>query len=468
MQATIHKLLAILTLFAITSPLSADMITTESEAHSIGKEVAIYGYPLVMMDITKHRATYASSPGEYAAPINQFAHTRSYPSTSFNKIPSPSVDTLSSMAWLDLSDGPIVLHLPSIPERYFLVEVLDAWTNVIGALGPRSSGTAAQDFLICGPNFSDEVPPNMTKIVSATNMVWICGRIQCNGSFDYPGVIAIQNQFKLTPLKYIDQDYVPPTNVTMSDKIPGRGAPSDQIADMQAVYFFNRLSKLLQTNPPATCDAVMVEKMARLGMGTGKTFDLEDTPPAVERGLKRAFHEAIQNIASASCSTVASLNYWKMCVKNVGNYQADYLLRASYAFALLGANSTQDVIYAWTDSDSSGNWLTGTKNYLIQFPADSLPPVNAFWSITLYDEQNTLVTNSFANQAIRSYDEWLVVNDDGSLNILIQSTQPSDTNTNWLTAPRGKFTLVLRLYWPQDSAQNGSWIPPKVKCLLAE
>jgi len=466
-QASIKRLFALLSLASLTTCYANDPNPMfESQACRIGKEAVIYGYPLVMMDIAKGLATYATSPEDFRAPVNQFAHARSYPSTSFREIPHPDVDTLSSNAWLNLSNGPMVLHVPAVPERYYVINLVDAWTNVIGSIGPRTTGTSAQDFLICGPAFKDEVPPaNMIKIQSGTNMVWIRGRTQCYGPDDFRAVSQIQNQFTLTPLKYFGQDYTPPKTVPLANSIPSFQAPREQINEMLAVYFFDRFANLLQTNPPAPQDEAISQKLDQLGIAVGKKFYLQGTAPAVERGLKSAFKDAKETIATTARTTPTRMNYWNMCLTNVGKYGTDYLLRASTASVLLGANNPQDVIYAFTDSDYSGNWLNGSKNYVVHFSADTIPPVNAFWSLTLYNDFNCLVTTDINTQAIRSFDEWLVTNDDGSIDILIQKAAPKNQNTNWLVAPTGKFNLVLRLYWPQDKAINGSWIPPRVKCL---
>lgn len=437
----------------------------ESTANRLGKEAAIYAYPLVMMDIAQNLATYTTHPEDYKAPINQFAHARSYPTTSFRQSAHPNVDTLSSNAWLDLSDGPIVLHIPSIPERYYVMDLVDAWTNVIGSIGPRTTGTAAQDFLICGPGFTDEVPTNMIKMPSGTNTVWIRGRTQCYGPDDFSAVNQIQDQFTLTPLASVGQDYTPPTTVALPSSRPSFEPAREQINDMQAAYYFDRFSNLLQNDPPSSQDTAVVEKLGQLGIAVGKKFYTQGASPAIERGLKTAFKEAKERIESNVRTTASVLNYWNMCTTNVGNYGTDYLLRASTAYLLLGANNPKDIIYAYTDSDYNGNWLTGGKNYVVHFSANAIPPVNAFWSVTLYNDVGCLVTTAVNNQAIRSFDEWLVTNDDGSIDILIQQEPPKNENSNWLMAPTGKFNLVLRLYWPQDQALNGSWIPPMVKCL---
>ena len=221
-----------------------------AEVEKIAKEAYIFGYPLVLMDVTLQVGTACPSPTAMCAPINQFANAPAFPDHTFTDVVSPNADTLYSTAFLDLSKDPIVLSVPDTKGRYYLMPMLDAWTNVFASPGSRTTGTGKGDFAIVGPGFKGKLPAGLKKIESPTNLVWFIGRTQTNGKADYEAVHAIQKEYKLTPLSAWGKPYTPPTNVPVDPQI-SKAPPVEPVKKMSAPAFFARLNALMKENPPA-------------------------------------------------------------------------------------------------------------------------------------------------------------------------------------------------------------------------
>ena len=426
-------------------------VTCRAGSYEDAQEAYIFGYPLVLMDVTKEIATNVAVPDNYHAPINQFAHARQLPDADFRLFPSPRVDTLSSNAWLDLSKGAFVLHLPTIVQRFFVVEVLDGWSNVIASLSPKTTGSNAKDFLITGPNFKDEVPENMTQISTGTNMVWIVGRTQVYGKKDLPVVRELQNQFSLTPLAFYGEAYTPPKNTDVNASLDMKTSPDAQVASMSIQAFFLRLAKLMKENPATKADAPMLSTMRAIGT-------IKDDPSIRDKALAK-IGQRLNNVGRLASG-------WSAPLTKIGNYGTDYLLRAACAYTALGENSPSEVLTYLCTVDANGVALNGENEYRMHIAIDRIPPVNAFWSLTMYTKENYLVPNKedrYSLEAITvlSYST-LQYNIDGTLDLSFQREKPDSLPTNWLPTPKGDFILVLRLYWPQTAALNLSYVPPSV------
>lgn len=457
------KLVSLLALGVSLFTANFCLASSEEEAFAAGVDAYIFGYPLVLMDVTKEVATNVAVPDNYHAPINQFAHSQELPGANFRLFPSPNVDMLPSFAWLDLTNSGYVLHLPTIPTRYFVVELIDGWSNVITSFGPRTTGSNVQDVLITGPNFKDEVPQNMTQIQSSTNMLWVVVRTQCYNPQDVPIVKLLQNQFKLTPLASYEQYYAPPQNVAVNTAIEMKRPPVEQIAMMDATAFFKRLAKLMKQNPPAAQDAPLLAQLATLGIVPGKEPVFDD---ATIRGLKRAQMAGLTKILAQIDQVSKVLTGWSTPFTQVGQYGTNYLLRAYVANAALGANLPQDILGIICEVDVNGQTLDGNKSYRIHANASQVPPCNAFWSLTMYNKDHYLVSNSQNRYVLHSFTtlayDTLQYNTDGSLDIILQQEKPDTLATNWLPTPSGTFTLALRLYWPGSGALSGAYLPPPV------
>lgn len=459
----------LLILIAAVSCSKGDSLTNEqradfpASAEKIATEVYIYGYPLVTMDQTRKVMTNVETAQDGKAPMGQFANMRKYPTAEFRDVTAPNADTLYSTAWLDLAQEPYILHVPAEGDRYYLMPILSAWTNVFASPGTRTTGTLAGDFAITGPGWTGELPKDVTKLESPTNMVWILGRTYSTGTTeDYESVHKIQDEYALKPLSYYGKAYKPPKgkvdqNIDM--KIPVR----EQVNGLDGEQFFTRLAALMKENPPAEADASIVALMGKIGLIPGQDFDVDKLDAAIKRAIQKAPGLAREKIMAHVKDSGKKINGW-MITQKAGNYGTDYLQRAYIAMVGLGANLPEDAVYPFTDVDDTGRPLEGSNNYEIHFRKDQLPvPANAFWSLTLYNEHYFFAANP-ENRFTLSPRNALTRNSDGSMNLYIQHKSPGkEKESNWLPAPEGKFNLMLRLYWPQKSVLDGSWNPPPVK-----
>ncbi|ACK72210.1 protein of unknown function DUF1254 [Gloeothece citriformis PCC 7424] len=436
---------------------------SEEQAFQLGIEAYIYGYPLVLMEISRALMTSVAAPEGMKAPINQFAHLRAFPDASFTAVVSPNADTLYSSAWLDVSLEPIILSVPDTAGRYYLMPMLDAWTNVFASPGKRTTGTGKSDFAIVAPGWTGELPDGVQKIQSPTSLVWIIGRTQTNAKADYETVNAIQDQYQLTPLSQWGKPSQPPTSVPVAEGIDPQTPPVEQVKNLDATTFFKQMCALMKNNPPTPEDKEMVEKLAKIGIVPGEDFELQSLDPSVVKGLSRSVQAGHEQVVASGKSPKAEVkNNWLMTY-DLGIYGTNYLYRAGVAWVGLGANLPKDAIYPLTRVDEAGNPLSGANRYVIHFDSDQIPPVNAFWSITMYNNQQFFVDNPLDRYAIGDRDN-LTYNQDGSLDIYIQQESPGkNQESNWLPSPQEGFNLILRLYWPKAAVLDKIWSPPPVK-----
>lgn len=433
---------------------------TPAEARAVATEAYLYGYPLVTMEMTRRVMTNVAAPENGHAPMNEFAHVRRFPPANFRDVTMPNADTLYSTAWLDLSAGPMVLSLPDTRGRYYLMPILSAWTGVIASPGSRTTGTGQQTYVLTGPDWRGSLPPDAREIKSPTNMVWILGRTSCTGTAsDYESVHALQNRYTLKPLSAWGKPYDPPVG-RADPAVDMKTAVRDQVDAMPAGPYFRLLAKLLRDNPPAPGDAPLLARMAALGLVPGKDFDLGELPPELALAAAGAPRDGQARMASAARSTAQVVNGWSVDLK-MGVYDSDYTRRALTAHRSLAANLPQDAVYA-----VSTGWYRGEGKYVVRFPAGQLPPVNGFWSLTLYDGEYFFAANPLNRFSLGSRDA-LKTGEDGSVTIHVQRESPGpDKESNWLPAPEKEFNLVLRLYWPKSappSILDGSWAPPEIE-----
>jgi DNA sulfur modification protein DndE len=447
--------------FTASSPPDPGTLT-EDEAFKLGTEAYIYGYPLVTMDVTRRVMTNVAAPEGTKAPMFQFANLREYPTAAFKDVTAPNADTLYSAAWLHLAREPWILHVPDVGDRYYLMPMLSGWTNVFDSPGTRTTGTKAGDYAICGPGWTGDLPDGVKRVQSPTNMVWIIGRTYSTGTADdLKAVHAIQDKYSLTPLSAWGKDYKPPASVLVAPGVDVKTPPRDQVNKMDAGTYFKALAVLLRDNPPAEADAPMVAKLAKLGFAPGKGFDIGQLNPAAARGLERAVKAGLEQIVAKSKKPGKTVNGWQITF--TGDYGTDYLFRAAVTFVGLGANLPQDAVYPTTGVDAAGKELTGANRYTLHFASKKdLPPVNAFWSLTMYNADFFFVDNPLNRYTLSQRNE-LKENADGSIDLYLQKDSPGkDKESNWLPAPEGKFNLMLRLYWPKESFLDGTWKPPAV------
>ena len=436
----------------------------EKEGLEAGVQAVVYGLPLVIMDITMKKSINVARPVGTFAPANQFAHLREFPNAAFKDVVRANVDTLYSSAFLDLAKESIVLSVPDTHGRYYLLPMLDMWTNIFASPGKRTTGTKPGNFAITGPGWTGTLPAGMQELKSPTNGVWILGRTQTNGPKDYPAVHAIQDGYKLVPLSAFGKPYTPPQG-TVYPNVDMKAAPVDTLQKMTSADFFDALAQLLKSNPPPASDAPILAKLATIGVVPGEKFDPSKLDPAVARGLDRSLTVALDKLQEAAKNSGAPVNGWRIPPSILGKFGTEYGIRGIVALVGLGANLPEDAVYPTTYVDTEGKALNGANRYTLHFDKGLTPPVNAFWSVTMYDAQSFFVDNAINRYAIGS---WMPLkrNSDGSIDLYLQQDSPgNDKAANWLPAPAGDFNLTLRMYWPNDknpSIIDGSWEPPAV------
>ncbi len=428
------------------------------------KEAYAYGFPLVVMDISRQQMTDGTTGvkgGGVRAAANAFGNLAVFPDASFTDVVRPNVDTYYSSAWLDLSKEPVVLSLPDTKGRYYMMPMLDMYTNVFASPGTRTTGNGKGDFLVTGPGWKGEVPKGMKQIEAPTSSVWIVGRTQVNSKADGDKVVVpLQKQYKLIPLSAWGKPYTPP--VAQPNPSVPKGFPNAIVEQMSVADYFNYVNRLIALYPPAAADRDALDRFAAIGVGEGKTFDLSIFDQNVQTALgslpKEMAVELKKNILAEQ------ENGWDMLTKVMGTYGTNYAQRAHIAFIGLGANLLEDAIYPLTGVDGQGKPLNGANRYVIHFDKGQTPPANAFWSLTMYDPAGHLVANPLNRYAIGDRSN-LMTNADGSVDIYLQNTSPGkDKQANWLPAPTGDFNLALRVYYPKASMIDGSWkIAPVTK-----
>ncbi len=438
---------------------------TEAEALDIGIDAYVYGYPLVTMDMTRRVLTNVATAGEKSAPVGQFANMRSYPSPEDRAITAPNADTLYSSAWVDVSQEPYVLSIPEMSGRYYLMPMLDAWTNVFQDPGKRTTGTGPQKYAITGPGWHGTLPAGVTEYKSPTNIVWILGRIYSTGTpDDYAQVHKVQDQLSLVPLSAYGKPYTPPPgNVDAS--IDMTTPVRDQVDRMDVVTYFGAMAEALKKNPPAPADGPVLARIARVGIMPGQDFDINKLPASMGIALKAAPKLAHAKIMAHVRDAGATVNGW-MVATRTGLYGTEYLQRATVTAIGLGANRPQDAVYPASERDLEGHDYSGVRKYVIHIDKGQDPPVNAFWSLTMYDDKYFFVPNPLNRYTLGQRNKF-TTNPDGSVDLFVQRQNPGgDKEANWLPTPPGKFVLMMRMYWPSDanpSVLDGSWRPPAVK-----
>jgi hypothetical protein len=441
------------------SAAAAQNAITEQEAHAIGVSAYLYFYPLITMDVTRKVFTNVEPGKEYGrGPMNTFQSMPAYPAASDKGVVRYNFDTLYSAAWLDMTKEPMIVSVPDTNGRYYLLPMLDMWTDVFASPGWRTTGTQAENFLVTPPGWSGDTPSGMTRIAAPTPYVWIIGRTKTDGPQDYDAVHKIQAGYKVTPLS---QNYSPPTP-TIDPSVDMKTPPKVQVDTMPAEKYFAYAAELLKVIPPHITDQPMIAQLKRIGFEVGKSFELDKAEPAVRKALEGAPQDAQQLMAWKVPTLARVVNGWSMNTDTMGVYGNYYLKRAIVAQLGLGANLPEDAIYPVNLADESGKPLDGANKYTLHFDKGDTPPADAFWSVTLYDSEGFQVANALNRFNLAS---WMPLkhNADGSLDLYFQNENPgADKEANWLPAPRGAFNLLMRLYAPRSEALTGKWNPPPV------
>ena len=444
---------------------------TEQEARAIATDAYIYFYPLVTMDVTRKQLTNMEPGKGIGGPMNTFASLKAYPPADMKVVVRPNFDTLYSSGYLDLTKDPVVVSVPDTAGRYYLLPMLDMWSDVFASPGWRTTGTTAANYLVAPPGwrpdlrdkFIDEYKlPKDTQLINApTPYVWIIGRIKTDGPPDYDAVNKIQAGLKLTPLTEWGKASKP-VGQKIDASIDMKTPPKVQVDTMQGGPYFAYAAELLKLQPPHVTDEPILARMKQIGIAPGKSFDIARLDPSVRKAIEAA-PEAAQKLMEWKTPTLARVaNNWSMNTDTMGVYGNYYLKRAIVAQVGLGANLPEDAIYPLNLGDEGGRPLDGANKYSIHFDKDAMPPANAFWSITLYDPEGFQVGNSLNRFAVSSWMPFKY-NADGSLDLYFQNENPGNgKDANWLPAPKGPFNLTMKLYAPKLEALTGKWNPPPI------
>ncbi len=416
-----------------------------------------------MMDATRRQAVNIEAGKAFGrGPMNTFTHVPTFPPADFRDVVRPNFDTLYSIAWLDLTSEPIVVTVPDTHGRYYMLPMLDMWTDVFACPGKRTTGTGEGQFAVVPPGWSGWLPNGVQRIDAPTRHVWVIGRTQANGQQDYDAVHEVQAGYTITPLSQWGQSsqlVAAVIDPTVDMKTP----PMTQVNTMSGRAFFTYAAELMKINPPHLTDQPIVARMRRLGIEPGMSFDYDAADSAVRNALDRAVTDGLANIKAKIPTLAKVVNGWQIITDSMGVYGTFYLKRAIISLVGLGANLPEDAIYPINLGDADGKPLNGANRYVLHFEQAAIPPAEAFWSLTLYDDHGFPTANALNRCAIGDRDP-LSFNPDGSLDLLIQHQSPgTDRESNWLPAPSGAFNVLLRLYAPKAPVIDGRWVPPPVR-----
>jgi len=437
--------------------------TTDAAREAAAVKAYTYTYPLVSVEVTRRQSTNVptANPAIGAAPMNQLAPLSFLPDANFTGVVRPNVDTLYVSMFFDVSDEPLVVSVPDMGDRYHLFPLLDMWTDVDASPGPRTLGIRhGYEFAIVGPEWQGTLPEGVIEYRLPTDGGWMIGRIQVNGPDDVANVVAIQNEMTAKPLSSYGRSYTPPENTELNPDWPRGQEVAQYIHDLTPQQYWDLYYSSLSHAQPRPEDTALLDELADIGWSPDRALDLAALPENERARWEQAWPEALSQIEADFAQE--PVNGWTTARGNIGDYGTDYAARAVVADGGLGANLPEDAVYPSSHVDDKGEQLRSDTDYVLRFPAGQTPPVEAFWSLTMYDERGFLVANPINRFALRG--ETLTANPDGSIEIYIQRETPgSERETNWLPTPAaGPFNLLLRAYRPEDPIIDGAWNPPAV------
>lgn len=439
-----------------------------SETRTIAEEGYIYGLPLVMNYAIMYEYAVDKNSSQYKAPFNQIRslhHVANYKDTA---VISPNSDTPYSMMFMDVRSEPIVLSVPAVTKpRYYTVQLIDGNTYNFGYIGSRSTGDEAGDYMIAGPHWKGAIPPGVRKVFrSGTELPFAVFRTQLFNPADMPNVIAIQSGYKAQPLSaYLKQPAPPAAPAIDFPKIN---------TDLAKADFFTYLGFAMQYGPAEPDEVAIRAKLALLGIGPDKKFSFEKLSAEQKSAVAQGIQDGHAKVENAIKGLGTKVNGWNIVGAGGDSafYHGDWLKRAAVAQAGIYANDAEEATYPLTTTLPNGEPLDSSKhNYTITFDAGQLPPVNAFWSVTMYDgKTQLLIENSIDRYLINSpMLSSMTKNADGSLTLYLQKASPgADKENNWLPAPNDLMYLVMRLYWPKTDSPSilppgkGTWSPPQI------
>lgn len=430
------------------------------ELTNLVKRAYEYSFPVYEMYRTRHRTAYI--PGRSnGTGLNRFTHTRTLSDHRHRQVTTPNNDTLYSSAWLDLSLEPIVLSVPDTGGRYYSMAFMDFYTNNFAYAGKRTTGTKAGEYVVAGPQWNGAAPAGFPVIKSPTNSVWLLGRTLVDDEADLLRVHKLQDQFKLTVLS----EWTEP-GTGKAKRLPVSSQPAPDPKDPWD--FFKIVNLGLTENPPPPDEAALMAEFARIGVGPNQTFDPSRFSEKQRNTILEALKLANKEIRGGLSAVGTARSGWNYPPSHLGNYGRDYALRAVIALIGLAALEPAEAVYMTSLTDKEGKPLTGENRYRLRFEKGALPPVDAFWSLSMYevmpDQRSFFVDNPIRRYAIGDRTKGLKVNADGSVEIHIRHQSPEkDLESNWLPAPPGVLRLCFRAYQPREPILKGEYVLPWIE-----
>lgn len=443
------------------APLPTFVAPNPDDLARVAEDAWVYGYPLVLTEVTRRQSTNVAVAGSARAPLGQFARASALPSPSSRGSLRPNVDTLNASAWVDLAGEPVVLHVPDTYGRYYVVPIVDAWARVVASIGSRTTGTAAGDYALVGPGWAGSLPAGVQVVRVATADACVLARVWVQGAADLSAARSVLDQLSLTPLARW-QTWGAAGAVSQPPAVDPRleiqEAPPEIVAGMDGPTYFGLLASLMSRNPPAEADAVELGRFAAIGLVSGQPFRGDTLSPAAREAVDDAAPRARMRLRDGLASSGREMNGWR-APSTVPGGATDTDARAVRALAGPDADRAEDALTWTTNRDDRGRPIDGNNAYVLTFSPGQDPPARAFWSLTMYDGAGYLVANPMGRHAMGSRDV-LTRAPDGSLQLVMQHAPPMDGATNWLPAPSGAFSVTLRMYWPDPAALQGGWAPP--------
>ncbi len=438
------------------------------EVKAIAEEGFIYGLPLVMNYAIMNEFCVDKDSGQYKGPFNSISNEARVFTYKDTAIVTPNSDTPYSMLWLDLRAEPMVISVPAVPnERYYSVQFTDGNTYNYGYIGSRATGTEAGDYLVVGPHWKGEKPAGIKQVFqSTTPFALTIFRTQLFNPEDMPNVVEVQSGYKVQPLSALLNQPAPPAAPVINFVPAGTKGIKDS--------FFEYLDAALEFVPETPDTKDIRAKIARIGVGPGKTVALNNLSLEHKAAIRLGMKQGEERVTRYLDSGMKDINGWKVgsLFGDAAFYNGNWIKRAAAAQGGIFGNDGVEAMYPLTRVTASGETIDASKhNYTLTFPAGQLPPVNAFWSVTMYDGKTQfLIENPINRYLINSpMLPGMKTDPDGSLTLYIQKDSPGpDKEANWLPAPDGPVYLVMRLYWPKTEAPSilppgeGSWKPPGV------
>jgi hypothetical protein len=439
-----------------------------AETKAIAEEGFIYGLPLVMNYAVMNEFAVDTKSSQFKAPFNEIHNEHRVATYEDTAVVTPNSDTPYSILWLDLRAEPMVISVPAVEKkRYYTVQLIDGNTYNYGYIGSRATGSDPGSYLVVGPDWKGETPAGIKKVFSSTTpFSFTVIRTQLFNPGDMPNVEKVQTGYKAQPLSAFLKQPAPPA----APKIDFLPATTEGIKK----NFYEYLAAALEFVPPSPEDKDIRAKLASIGIGPGKTFEFKDLSLEHKAAVLLGMKEGDDKVDKFLASGMKNVNGWSIgsFFGDRAFYKGDWLMRAGAAKAGIFGNDAVEAVYPFTRTDGKGETLDGSKHdHTLTFPAGQLPPVNSFWSVTMYDGKSQLLIKNPINRYLINSPMLAAMkkNADGSLTLYIQKDSPgADKEANWLPAPNDTIYLVMRLYWPKTEAPSilpagdGTWKPPGI------